>query len=186
MFLSAYWRIWILDRLRWLLSRYRLKKIDLCFCAWLRFRRDRAERRLFRRLEIRCGIFRPEIRNCGKLTSYIGSCLEFHWFIRSLLLSTTVTLISGQRDAITLHVGPPTYPAPIQHIFLITILSRFFPPSKIYYLKNTKWKTTMYVPRYRALVWWKYGTNSLSGRTPELIKYYSLIRIGRSWLYSRT
>jgi len=41
-------------------------------------------------------------------TSYIGSLSEFHCAIRSLLLSTTVTVISGHFRAITLQVGPPT------------------------------------------------------------------------------
>jgi len=41
-------------------------------------------------------------------TSYIGSLSEFHCVIRSLLLSTTVTVISGHFRAITLQVGPPT------------------------------------------------------------------------------
>uniref|UniRef100_A0A2M4CAU7 Putative secreted protein n=1 Tax=Anopheles marajoara TaxID=58244 RepID=A0A2M4CAU7_9DIPT len=51
----------------------------------------------------------------------MGSLSEFHWAIRSVLRSTTVILMSGHLSAITLHVGPPTYPAPMQHIFEITI-----------------------------------------------------------------
>lgn len=57
-----------------------------------------------------------------KITSYMGSLLEFHCSIRSVFLSTTVTRILGHFKAITLHVGPPTYPAPMQHIFVITII----------------------------------------------------------------
>uniref|UniRef100_A0A2M4B5N3 Putative secreted protein n=1 Tax=Anopheles triannulatus TaxID=58253 RepID=A0A2M4B5N3_9DIPT len=51
----------------------------------------------------------------------MGNLSEFHWAIRSVLRSTTVILMSGHLSAITLHVGPPTYPAPMQHIFEITI-----------------------------------------------------------------
>lgn len=57
-----------------------------------------------------------------QLTSYIGSLSEFHCATRSLLKSTTVTFISEHFKAMTLQVGPPTYPAPKQQIFLITIL----------------------------------------------------------------
>lgn len=56
------------------------------------------------------------------LTSYIGNLLEFHCDILSLLKSTTVTLISGHFKAMTLQVGPPTYPAPKQQIFFMTIV----------------------------------------------------------------
>lgn len=54
----------------------------------------------------------------------MGSLSEFHCLIRSLLKSTTVTVISGHFQAITLQVGPPTYPAPKQQIFLITIAAK--------------------------------------------------------------
>lgn len=54
-----------------------------------------------------------------KLTSYIGKWLEFQASILDWLRSTTVTQISGHLYAITAHVGPPTYPAPIQQILLI-------------------------------------------------------------------
>lgn len=56
-------------------------------------------------------------------TSKIGSLSEFHESILGLLKSTTVTLISGHFSAMTLHVGPPTYPAPIQQIALIEFIS---------------------------------------------------------------
>lgn len=56
-------------------------------------------------------------------TSKIGSFSEFHESILGLLKSTTVTLISGHFSAMTLHVGPPTYPAPIQQIALIEFIS---------------------------------------------------------------
>lgn len=52
----------------------------------------------------------------------MGNLLEFHCAILSLLKSTTVTFMSGHFKAITLQVGPPTYPAPKQQIFLITIM----------------------------------------------------------------
>lgn len=42
--------------------------------------------------------------------------------MRSTLRSTTVTRMSGHFNAMTLHVGPPTYPAPMQQIFVTTIL----------------------------------------------------------------
>lgn len=48
---------------------------------------------------------------------------EFHCDMRSTLRSTTVTRMSGHFNAMTLHVGPPTYPAPMQQIFVITILA---------------------------------------------------------------
>ena len=48
--------------------------------------------------------------------SYIGSCSEFQASILSFDISTTCTEISGHFQAITLQVGPPTYPAPIQQI----------------------------------------------------------------------
>lgn len=57
------------------------------------------------------------------LTSKIGNFSEFHESILGLLKSTTVTLISGHFSAMTLHVGPPTYPAPIQQMDLIEFIS---------------------------------------------------------------
>lgn len=59
-----------------------------------------------------------------KLTSYMGSLSEFHCDMRSTLRSTTVTRMFGHFNAMTLHVGPPTYPAPMQHIFVMTILTQ--------------------------------------------------------------
>lgn len=56
-------------------------------------------------------------------TSKIGNFSEFHESILGLLKSTTVTFISGHFSAMTLHVGPPTYPAPIQQIALIEFIS---------------------------------------------------------------
>ena len=56
--------------------------------------------------------------------SYIGillTSLSFQAAILASFKSTTVTLISGHFWAITAMVGPPTYPAPIQQIFLIFI-----------------------------------------------------------------
>lgn len=52
----------------------------------------------------------------------MGRLSEFHCRMRSLLRSTTVILMSGHLSAITAHVGPPTYPAPMQQIFDMTIL----------------------------------------------------------------
>ena len=49
----------------------------------------------------------------------MGSVSEFQALIRDSLTSTTVTCISGHIWAITLQVGPPTYPAPMQQIFFI-------------------------------------------------------------------
>ena len=46
--------------------------------------------------------------------------------ILSESISTTVTTISGHFRAITAIVGPPTYPAPIQHIFLTFIEQNVF------------------------------------------------------------
>lgn len=56
-------------------------------------------------------------------TSKIGNFSEFHASILGLLKSTTVTLISGHFSAMTLHVGPPTQPAPIQQIALMEFIS---------------------------------------------------------------
>ncbi|TNN69390.1 hypothetical protein EYF80_020391 [Liparis tanakae] len=39
--------------------------------------------------------------------------------MRDSLMSTTVTVISGHMWAMMLHVGPPTYPAPMQQILFI-------------------------------------------------------------------
>ena len=47
-----------------------------------------------------------------------GKLSEFQAWILSSDLSTTVTLMSGHLFAITAHVGPPTYPAPTQQIFV--------------------------------------------------------------------
>lgn len=54
--------------------------------------------------------------------SYTGSCersSEFHAAIRWGFTSTMVTLISGHCCATTEHVGPPTYPAPMQQMLRI-------------------------------------------------------------------
>ena len=58
-------------------------------------------------------------------TSYIGNLSEFQASILGLLRSTTVTQISGHFSAITAHVGPPTYPAPMQQILLTGCISRY-------------------------------------------------------------
>lgn len=55
----------------------------------------------------------------NKCTSYMGRVSEFQALMRDSLMSTTVTVISGHIWAITLHVGPPTYPAPMQQILFI-------------------------------------------------------------------
>src|SRR5213078_3497540 len=46
---------------------------------------------------------------------------------RSALISATTTRMSGQCFAITAIVGPPTYPAPMQRIFLIIARFRVAP-----------------------------------------------------------
>src|SRR6478672_13849038 len=46
---------------------------------------------------------------------------SFHAAILFSFKSTTVTWISGHFCAITAIVGPPTYPAPMQQIFVIFI-----------------------------------------------------------------
>ena len=51
--------------------------------------------------------------------------LEFHSFILNSLKSTTFIWISGHLSAKTDIVGPPTYPAPIQQIFLISTVIKF-------------------------------------------------------------
>lgn len=50
----------------------------------------------------------------------MGKVSEFQALMRDSLTSTTVTVIPGHICAITLHVGPPTYPAPIQQILFIS------------------------------------------------------------------
>lgn len=50
----------------------------------------------------------------------MGRVSEFQALMRDSLTSTTVTVIPGHICAITLHVGPPTYPAPIQQIRFIS------------------------------------------------------------------
>ncbi len=60
--------------------------------------------------------------NSFKLGSKIGNfdkSFSFHAFIHSLLISTTWKIKSGHFAAITVIVGPPTYPAPMQQIFFI-------------------------------------------------------------------
>ena len=52
----------------------------------------------------------------------VRSSSEFHWSILFCEISTTVTLMWGHFDAIIAIVGPPTYPAPMQHIFIEDIL----------------------------------------------------------------
>lgn len=49
----------------------------------------------------------------------MGRVSEFQALMRDSLMSTTVTVISGHMWAIMLHVGPPTYPAPMQQILFI-------------------------------------------------------------------
>lgn len=66
----------------------------------------------------------PKLNIVRSLTSKIGNFSEFHESIRGLLKSTTVTLISGHFNAMTLQVGPPTYPAPIQQMALIVVISQ--------------------------------------------------------------
>lgn len=58
-------------------------------------------------------------------TSYMGRVSEFQALMRDSLTSTTVTVISGHICAITLHVGPPTYPAPMQQILLIWTIWKY-------------------------------------------------------------
>src|SRR5687767_4608012 len=48
----------------------------------------------------------------------MGSVSEFHAAIRAAFISTTRTSIPGAFSAIIAIVGPPTYPAPIQQIFI--------------------------------------------------------------------
>lgn len=50
----------------------------------------------------------------------MGRVSEFQALMRDSLMSTTVTVIPGHICAITLHVGPPTYPAPMQQIRFIS------------------------------------------------------------------
>ena len=55
--------------------------------------------------------------------SYIGNfdkSLLFHKAILFLFVSTTLTVKFGHLSAKTVIVGPPTYPAPMQHTFLIS------------------------------------------------------------------
>lgn len=54
----------------------------------------------------------------SKTGSWDKSC-EFHAAIRWGFTSTIVTVMSGHCCASTEHVGPPTYPAPIQQILVI-------------------------------------------------------------------
>lgn len=62
----------------------------------------------------------------------MGNLSEFHCAIRCSLRSTTVTVMSGHLYAITLHVGPPTYPAPMQQIFFrVPILPIQIPAAKL-------------------------------------------------------
>lgn len=56
------------------------------------------------------------ITKCITQTSNMGRLSEFHWSMRSVLRSTTVTVISGHFKAMTAHVGPPTQPAPMQQM----------------------------------------------------------------------
>lgn len=51
-------------------------------------------------------------------------------------MSTTVTFICGHCIAMTLHVGPPTYPAPIQHIFVtaMVLCAKNVKTEKMYYI----------------------------------------------------
>ena len=63
-------------------------------------------------------------QNITILTSNMGNLSEFHWSILGLLISTTVTVRSGHFEAIREQVGPPTYPAPIQQIFLILMFKQ--------------------------------------------------------------
>ncbi len=58
----------------------------------------------------------------NKLTSKMGNLSEFHWLMRSELWSTIVIVTPGHLCAITAHVGPPTYPAPMQQTFRIIFL----------------------------------------------------------------
>src|SRR4051812_30081780 len=48
----------------------------------------------------------------------MGSVSEFQAAIRAAFISTTCTSIFGAFSAIIAMVGPPTYPAPIQQIFI--------------------------------------------------------------------
>ena len=51
-------------------------------------------------------------------TSKIGRLDEFQASILSWLISTTFIWMWGHLEAITAQLGPPTYPAPMQHMLL--------------------------------------------------------------------
>src|SRR6218665_1285064 len=73
--------------------------------------------------------------------SYIGilvTSLSFQAAIRASFKSTTVTLISGHFCAMTAIVGPPTYPAPIQQMFLIFILLFYFKFSQYHFTASLR------------------------------------------------
>lgn len=54
----------------------------------------------------------------------MGKLSEFQAFILSILKSTTFICICGHFMAITAQLGPPTYPAPMQQMFL-TLSKKF-------------------------------------------------------------
>lgn len=87
-------------------------------------------------LQTQCyNIIRPSsvcVCVCEGNTSYMGSVSEFQASIRDSLTSTTVTVISGHIWAITLHVGPPTYPAPMQQILFIWTI----------WIQKVRWRMT--------------------------------------------